>query len=242
MSRRFLLGFVFTALALGSILLAGAAPAPASPAARYKGTYFFFVLNFQQFFQYGGVFNIAASGAVNGKLITGNSTLGNDTVYPISGNIVNPSNGGSQGRFAVDLVNGANITTVTIGATSVGQLVGRQEFPPAQIYPLSGSMYNVFYPQAGLYTGTTNDGRALVLTIGLQRRISGSFEQEPGNFTAFFGGANVAGLNGRSYLAMTFFNALYFTPFTPGNITANGTWRQNNPADTGTFKVKRVNP
>jgi hypothetical protein len=103
-------------------------------------------------------------------------------------------------------------------------------------------MYNIFYPQAGLYTGTTNDGRALVLTIGLQRRISGSFEQEPGNFTAFFGGANIAGINGRSYLAMTFFNSTYFTPFTTSNITATGTWHQNNPTVTGNFTVKRVNP
>ncbi len=237
MSPRLLLCTALLALTFGSVQPASAAPA--SPAARYKGTYFLFVLNFQTFFQYGGVFSISATGAVTGKIITGNSTLGNNTFYPITGNIVNP-NGSSQGKFTVDMVNGANITTISVGGTSVGQLVGRQE-TPTMLYPLTGSMYNNFYPEAGTYRGTTNDGRAIIFTMGLQRRISGSFEQTPGNFVALFGGGNLAGLNGRSYLSKTFFNAL-FTSTTPGNTTATGTWRENGDTTTGTFTVKRISP
>jgi len=243
MSRRLLLCVALLALTLGSVPSSRAAPAPPSPAARYKGTYFLFVQNFQTFFVYGGVFTIAANGAVVGKIITGNSTvgntsLGNNTLYPISGNIVN-LNGSSQGRFAVDLVHGANITTITVGATSVGQLVGRQETPTA-LYPLTGSMYNSFYSQAGTYRGITNDGRVIVFTVGLQRRISGSFEQTPGDFVALFGGGNIAGLNGRSYLSMTFFNATYTRTTNP--ITASGTWREGGNKVTGTFTVTRMAP
>ncbi|MGA2052272.1 MAG: hypothetical protein ABSH19_03055 [Opitutales bacterium] len=245
--RSFLCGALLV-LTLSLAQLAAAAPvhkAAAPPVTqRYQGNYFLFVINPQTFFQYGGAFRMYGNGTVVGNIFDNNNNP-----YSITpGTTFN-----NQGRFAVDLVMGANITTLTIGATATGQLVGRTE-TPFQFYTLSGSQYNIFYPMAGVYRGTTDDGRQLVFTIGLQRRISGAFEQMSGNtssFAAMFGGATLVGFNGRSYLAKTFFTNGTFNPSTiPGNVTgtsgpiiANGTWRNAGVVDdTGNFTVWRQNP
>jgi hypothetical protein len=241
MSSRFLLWCLLPVLGFASLRWAVAA-APSSPQTRYKGTYFMTVLSFQNLFQFGGVYRIDPAGMPVGSVI-GTIYDGNDTIYhiPPGTTITN------QGRFSVDLVNGANVTTLTLGQTAVGQTIGRQE-TPNQFYPLGGQKYNNFYLPAGLYVGNTTDLRNIIITVNLQRRITGVFEQTPGNYTQFYGSGTLAGINGRTALAITFFNSL-FNPATGINnntpVIANGTWRQSKPYLgnlTGNFYLQRVTP
>jgi hypothetical protein len=269
----FLVRTLLLALALAGMPALHAAPAN-NGAAKYAGTYYIFVINPQTFLQFAGTFKVGSGGNVSGQIFDSNVT-----VYPITGNIVNPATGTTLGRFAVDLVNGVYINTLTISLTATGQMVGRQE-TPGQFYTLSGAMYNAFFNQAGTYYGQIDGNSSavpptlpqrLIMSIGLQRRISGTFEQIPvgagnvtypvGNFTAVFGGANLGGLNGRSYLARTYFTdstgwTLTYSTANPGTIpkqvtNANTTlvWRNNNgtvpygePGATGNLTVYRILP
>jgi hypothetical protein len=267
MSLRSLLCLVFLALGVALAPSASAAPAPRplpNPYAKYAGSYYIFVLNTNSLYQFGGVFRVN-SGASNTTTVVPASYLGNmydanATLYPISGNI------NSTGHLAMALINGANINVITVALTSVGQLAGRQE-NPGQIFPLSGAKFNYFFAYAGLYRGVAYanapsnstvgvpDDRKLIFVVGLQRRITGTFEQFgpatgniSGNYAAFFGSANQAGYNGHSALARSFVNALWLGNVTLPNATGNGTWRQDGygnfstGAQTGDLTASRVAP
>jgi hypothetical protein len=249
-------------LGLGASLPAPAAAAVTPGVAKYAGSYYIFVLNYQTFMQFGGAFKVDNTGGVTGRMFDANITL-----YPISGNIVNigTTSNTTAGRFIINMINGANIYTVSVNLTSVGQLVGRQENPGA-IFSLSGAKYNSFFSEAGTYYGNTDETppHRVVFTIGLQRRISGTYEQIPvgstisnttgnftytnGNFTTTFGGANLAGYNGRSYLAKTFFNfAGPWVPVFSAGVPTHGTYRNASTAPldpniSGNLTIYRITP